>query len=136
MQVSIWDDSQCTVEEDYTSLVLSKTPKKSVEFKNSLITNKGDISTARKISNDVTQFRWSGEEIKMYSSLNICHVSLDESEDSVSDEGGVDISNFVQVKKLSEVVRKNKESKRMKSWKEMQSKQTYMTSLEIMKKIT
>jgi len=46
----IWSDEECTVEEEYNSPVVSRSPNATLEFKNSLIGNKGDIRTARKIS--------------------------------------------------------------------------------------
>ena len=49
-QKNIWDDSLCTVDESINSEAVSMVPNLTMEFRNSLITNKGDISTARKIT--------------------------------------------------------------------------------------
>lgn len=47
---NIWDDSECVVEEEYNTPPTVKTPHLSNEFKNVLIVNKGDITTARKFT--------------------------------------------------------------------------------------
>ena len=50
--VDIWDDSLCSVEDEYSSHASSKTLNETCQFKNSLVSNKGDASTARKLSQD------------------------------------------------------------------------------------
>ena len=44
---SLWDDSECTVEEEYSSPASANNPNCSTQFINKLTSNKGDISTAR-----------------------------------------------------------------------------------------
>jgi len=136
MEVSIWDDSLCTVEEEYNSPVIHRTPKKSVEFRNSLINNKGDITTARKISNDVTKFCWSEEDISKYSCINISSVSLGNSSDSISNDGCIDISNPAEVAQLARKVLENKKLKKQNDWKLVGTKQILLDSDEIMKRIS
>ena len=49
MILDIWDESLCSVEEEYSAETSSKTVNETSQFKNSLISNKGEISTAREI---------------------------------------------------------------------------------------
>ena len=56
-KLNIWDDSMCTVEDEYNAVATKKIPNPTIVFKNSLINNKGNIKTARKISNLETVFK-------------------------------------------------------------------------------
>lgn len=46
---SLWDDTDCTVEEEFNSGVDVKSPNESLKFTNTLLLNKGDIHTAKKL---------------------------------------------------------------------------------------
>ena len=50
MENSLWDDSDCTVEEQYNSHTKINSLKSTCQFNNMLLSNKGDISTARILS--------------------------------------------------------------------------------------
>ena len=43
----IWSDSECEVEERYSSKDILNTPKSSITFENTLKNNKGNVTTAR-----------------------------------------------------------------------------------------
>ena len=47
MSTSQWDDSNCEVEEEYSSCSETKSPNSTYQFNNTLIQNKGDISKAK-----------------------------------------------------------------------------------------
>ena len=47
---SIWDDSDCTVDDETSPSNNVRCPKATLEFRNTLITNKGDIHKAKEYS--------------------------------------------------------------------------------------
>ena len=77
---NIGDDSQWTIEQDNDVEEASKIPRPTIEFRNTMISNKGDISTARKISNMETIVNWKDVQQESQSS----HYSLSVSSNSVS----------------------------------------------------
>lgn len=77
---NIWDDSECVVEEEFCSTVSTNSPNETREFRNTLLTNKGDIKKAKKFS-----FDYTASSIEKESELSIGLSSIQDSEESVSD---------------------------------------------------
>ena len=125
---NIWDDSQCTVDESISSEAVSMNPKPTMKFKNSLIVNKGDISTARKISRKITTInvlKWNeSNSVDSYISSNSV------SSDGLNDCIQIDLlqahsSAIEQITPLSG-----------KPWEDFEQNQKMMDSHKILKKLT
>jgi len=129
---NIWDDSECTIEEKYTTIVRSKSPTPTLEFKNSLISNKGDISTARKISNLET-VECSGKDYLSLGPIQNSISSLSQSLSSVS-ESQYDLSiEAYSLKSAKEHINEVSQKKTSSSLKSNKIDFRDMPSMEILK---
>ena len=119
---NIWDDSECTVEEEYSSSDTSNSPNLSLEFRNSLINNKGDIKSARKFTFDLTHLtKAKSQQNHKDGKLRINYDSNTEKEVQLRSERPQKNSSFL--KPVSE----------NKKWKQLCNKRREMPSVEIIK---
>ena len=141
---SIWDDSECTLEEEYISPVTSKSPNVTIEFRNTLIKNKGDITSARKLDLktvrlDCVHTPHSKRDIKSLSDVyknaaEIVRISQDEQLESESYQ---DVHLNIRFQRIQSgknpsafPLRNNKTC-----WKELSAYQKVTPSMEILKKM-
>ena len=129
-QQNIWDDSLCTVDESVNSEAVCMTPNPTKEFKNSLIVNKGDIRTARKITSMETVVCQLGRSDNGSSSDNSVG-----SFSSVSSDSLVEIINFSRIRDESKANRLISDLS-AKPWNDYEENQKFMDSLKILKRIS
>ena len=119
---SIWDDSKCTVEEEYSSSNISNSPNLSLEFRNSLINKKGDIKSARKFAFQLTHL------MKAKSQQNHKDGKLQINHDSNTEKGFTLRCERPQAN--SSFLKPASENKR---WKQLCNERQQMPSMEIIK---
>ena len=129
-QKSIWDDSLCTVDESISSEAVCMTPNPTIEFKNSLIVNKGDIRTARKMTSMETVVCQLGRSDNGSSSNN----SID-SVNSVSSDSLIEVIDFGRIRAQSKVNRLISNLS-VRPWDDYGKNQKLIDSFKILKRIS
>ena len=125
---NIWDDSQCTVDESISTEAVTMIPKPTMKFKNSLIVNKGDISTARKISRKITTInllKWNDSN-----SVDIYNDSNSVSSDGLNDRIQIDL---IQAHSAGIA---QKSPLNCKPWEDFEQNQKMLDSHKILKQLT
>lgn len=99
---ALWNDTDCTVDDELNTTASVMSPKVSLKFNNTLLHNKGNIHTAKKlVSKDEMEFLHLMREISLDSS------SVSDSESSV-DSVSLDSDGALDIK-LIEAVKLTKE---------------------------
>jgi len=141
---SIWDDSECTLEEEYITTITSKSPNPTIEFRNTLISNKGDITSARKLNLETVKLDCvhTPHDKKNIKSLSDVHkkaakifsIDRDEQQDSENYED-VNLKIVFQRVRSEKTPTAHAHKNNKSYWKELSAYQRVTPSMEILKKM-
>lgn len=133
---SLWDDTDCSVEEEFNSGEDVKSPNESLKFTNTLLLNKGNIRTAKKLiaKDDVQSIKIENEECFRVFSLSDSESSVGSV--SLGSEESLEIKIFKVIPKQQDKYAQRQVSWREnKKWEALWENQQLMSSRKIIMKL-
>ena len=131
--ISIWDDSECTLEDEYSSPVSCNSPNHTKEFRNTLISNKGNIRDGKIQQNEFTIYE-STKNQKAVRKPSMSVVDKSDYENMMNDLKDSEQMSVIIIKPTRKAKKHdftNVDNK--KSWQSVRADIIRMTSFEILK---